>query len=47
MIKIFGVRGSLIGDIIMSLPILDYLKEKYGNYYLYFAIAQKCQQAKA
>jgi ADP-heptose:LPS heptosyltransferase len=45
MTKIFGTRGSLIGDIVMSLPILDYLKEKYGNYYLYFAIAQKCQQA--
>jgi ADP-heptose:LPS heptosyltransferase len=46
MTKIFGIRGSLIGDIIMSLPILDYLKEKYGSYHLYLAIAQKCKQAK-
>jgi ADP-heptose:LPS heptosyltransferase len=45
MTKIFGIRGSLIGDIIMSLPILEYLQENYENYYLYFSIAQKCQQA--
>lgn len=45
-IKIFGVRMSLIGDCIMSLPILDYLKNKYPNSYIYFSLAKKCQQAK-
>lgn len=45
--KIFGIRGSLIGDIIMSLPILEYLKQEYRDeYYMYFVIAQKCEQAK-
>lgn len=43
--KIFGTRFSLVGDIIMSLPILDYLKEKHGQYYLYFSVAKKCEQA--
>lgn len=43
--KIFGLRFSLIGDIIMSLPILDYLDEKYNKYELYFSIAKKCSQA--
>jgi len=28
MIKIFGARISLIGDIVMSLPIVDHLKIK-------------------
>jgi ADP-heptose:LPS heptosyltransferase len=43
--KIFGTRFSLIGDIVMSLPILDYLKDKYGEYYMYFSIAKKCEQS--
>ena len=43
--NIFGTRFSLIGDTVMSLPILPYLKEKVGDYYLYFSIAQKCQQS--
>lgn len=45
-VKIFGVRMSLIGDSIMSLPILDYLKDQYPNSYIYFSLAKKCQQAK-
>lgn len=43
--KVFGTRFSLIGDIVMSLPILDYLYEQHGDYYLYFSIAQKCKQS--
>lgn len=43
--KIWGTRFSLIGDIVMSLPILEHLYNKYGEYYSYFSIAQKCQQA--
>ena len=43
--NIWGTRFSLIGDIVMSLPILEYLNEQYGKYYLYLSIAQKCQQA--
>jgi len=43
--KIWGTRFSLIGDIIMSLPILEYIKEQYGEYYSYLSIAQKCKQA--
>lgn len=45
-VKIFGVRMSLIGDCIMSLPILDHLKTIYPNSYIYFSLAKKCQQAK-
>lgn len=37
---------SLIGDMVMSLPIVDHLKIKYPNSYFYFSIAKKCQQAK-
>jgi len=43
--KIFGTRFSLIGDTVMSLPILEYLKSVHGDYYVYFSIAKKCQQA--
>ena len=44
-VKIFGVRMSLIGDCVMALPILDYLKEKHKDSYVYFSLAQKCKQA--
>ena len=43
--KIWGTRFSLVGDIIMSLPILDYLHEIHGDIYTHFCIAQKCQQS--
>jgi ADP-heptose:LPS heptosyltransferase len=43
--KIWGTRFSLIGDIVMSLPILEHLKDIYGTYYCYFSIAQKCKQS--
>lgn len=42
--KIWGVRSSLIGDIVMALPILEVLEKKYPNSYKYFSIAKKCQQ---
>jgi len=43
--KIFGFRGSLIGDQIMTLPILNYLEDYFPNSYKYFQIARKCSQA--
>lgn len=43
--KIFGIRPSLIGDSIMSLPILNYLELKYPDSYKYFTIAGKCSQS--
>ena len=45
MTKIFGTRFSLIGDIVMSLPILEHLQSEHGDYYMYFSIASKCKQA--
>lgn len=44
--KIFGTRMSLVGDIIMSLPVLQKLCEIVDEPYVYFSIAQKCQQAR-
>jgi ADP-heptose:LPS heptosyltransferase len=43
--KIFGTRMSLIGDIIMSLPVLQKLCEIVDKPYVYFSIAQKCKQS--
>jgi len=43
--KIFGTRISLVGDIIMSLPVLQKLCEIVKDPYVYFSIAQKSQQA--
>ncbi len=45
MIKIFGIRQSLIGDTVMSLPMLEYLKKKFPDSYIYFHIARKCSQS--
>lgn len=42
--KIFGTRMSLIGDMIMSLPVLEKLHEVVSEPYVIFSIAQKCQQ---
>lgn len=44
--KIFGIRMSLIGDIVMSLPVLDHIKTLYPKSYIYFSIAKKCKQSK-
>lgn len=43
--KIFTGRGSLIGDTIMFLPILNYLENKYPNSYKIFPISQKTSQS--
>lgn len=45
MTKIFGMRFSLIGDIIMSLPMLPILNSELNGIYTYFSIAKKCEQA--
>lgn len=39
--KIWGTSFSLIGDLIMSLPQLNYFKNKYKNIYVYFVIHKK------
>ena len=41
MIKIWGTAFSLIGDLIMSLPQLNYYKSKYKNIYVNFVIHKK------
>lgn len=43
--KIWGVRSDLIGDTIMSLPILTFLEKKFPKSYKYFSILKKCSQA--
>jgi len=43
--KIWGIRSGLIGDTIMSLPILQLLQEQYPDFYKIFVIEQKCKQA--
>ena len=40
-IKIWGTSFSLIGDLIMSLPQLNYFKKKYPDSYIYFVIHKK------
>ncbi len=39
--KIWGTSFSLIGDLIMSLPQLNYFKNKYKDIYVYFVIHKK------
>jgi len=41
MIKIWGTAFSLIGDLIMSLPQLNYYKNKYKDIYVHFVIHKK------
>ena len=41
MIKIWGTSFSLIGDLIMSLPQLNYFKNKYKDIYVNFVIHKK------
>ena len=41
MIKIWGTSFSLIGDLIMSLPQLNYYKSKYKDIYVNFVIHKK------
>jgi len=43
--KVFGIRGSLIGDSIMALPILTFVEKQFPNSYKYWQIAKKCSQA--
>ena len=40
-IKIWGTSFSLIGDLIMSLPQLNYFKKKFPDSYIYFVIHRK------
>lgn len=38
--KIFGVRQSLIGDMVMGLPVLEALEERFPNSYKYFHVSR-------
>ena len=40
-IKIWGTAFSLIGDLIMSLPQLNYFKNQYPDSYINFIIHKK------
>jgi ADP-heptose:LPS heptosyltransferase len=44
-IKIWGVRSGMIGDMIMALPILNWLGQIYPHSYKYWAIGQRFSQA--
>ena len=41
MIKVWGTSFSLIGDLVMSLPQLNYFKNKYHDVYIFFIIHKK------
>ena len=43
--KILGMANAVIGDIIMSLPMLTYFEKKYNGSYKNFLIEKKCSQA--
>jgi hypothetical protein len=43
--RIFGFHSNLIGDIVMSLPLLDYFEKLYPKSYKIFHIDGKCAQA--
>ncbi len=43
-LKIWGFRGSMMGDCVAALPILTFLEKKYPDSYKYWQIARKCAQ---
>jgi len=43
--KIWGMGYGLIGDLIMSLPLLTYYERKYPGSYKYWVIEKKCSQS--
>lgn len=43
--KVWGTSYGLIGDLVMSLPVLTYFEKKYPGSYKYFVIQKKCSQA--
>ena len=43
--RIWGVRGSLIGDSIMALPVYAYIEKRFPNSYRFWQVAKKCAQA--
>lgn len=43
--KIWGVRMSIIGDMVMSLVVLNALEKEFPGSYKYFHIAKKCAHA--
>jgi ADP-heptose:LPS heptosyltransferase len=43
--KIWGIRQGMIGDSIMSLPVLNFLEKKYPGSYKFFVIGKKFSQS--
>lgn len=43
--KIWGIRQGMIGDSIMSLPVLNYLDQEYPGSYKFFVIGKKFSQS--
>jgi ADP-heptose:LPS heptosyltransferase len=43
--KIFGMGYGVIGDLIMSLPLLNYFEKKHPGSYKYWVIEKKCSQS--
>ncbi len=39
--KIYGIRGSLIGDGLMAVPILNYLRKRFPDCYIYWQVARQ------
>ncbi len=44
-LKVWGIRGSLIGDGLMSLCVLNRIKKSHPDSYVYWQVARKCAQA--
>ena len=44
-LRVFGVRQNLIGDQIMALPVLAWLRKMYPDCYIYWSISRKIAQA--
>lgn len=43
--RIWGVRGSLIGDTLSALPILSWLERRFPGSYRHWVVARKCSQS--
>lgn len=44
-VKIWGIRGGGMGDLMQASPILNYMEKKYPGSYKYYVINRKCAQA--
>lgn len=44
-IRIWGFRGSLIGDMVMAVPLLHWCEKRWPGSYKHWQVARKCAQA--